>query len=237
MSGGTTDSGNDSQVVQKRIVAVQESVRKELAQRLHSTVQNRLIILTLRLKQLEQSASNEEVASELSRLVTELGEPLQEEVHQIGHRLYPPILRFGLVAALQSLIDLYDGAIGIELHVDDELIRREREDHDLIHERARLSAYRIVEEALNNIVRHASAERVAISAGLSRDGELRLDVRDDGLGFELDHAAAGLGLAAMTDYAGSVGGKATIQSTPQGTEVVAKLPTLLDGECPQKFDS
>ena len=85
--------------------------------------------------------------------------------------------------------------------------------------------YRIAEEALTNAVKHAKAGKVAVQLDASREGWLRLTVRDDGQGFDAENAPGGLGLATMQDYADAVGGQCVIQSSPgAGTEVMAVLP-------------
>jgi PAS domain S-box-containing protein len=209
----------------QRMVAVQESVRRDIAQQIHGSVQNRLIILLHRLTELEQVAPTQELACELGDLRIKLAELLDSEVRSISHRLYPSILRRGLVAALQSLGDQFEAAVAVEMSLDEELVQRERSDPRLILEQVRLAAYRIAEEALTNAVKHAKAGKVNIELRLSSTRDLDLRVTNDGRGFNLKEAPIGLGILMMQDYAEVVGGRCIINSSvDEGTEVIASLP-------------
>jgi len=127
---------DEMQRSRQRIVSAQESLRKEIAQQLHGSVQNRLIFLVLRLKQLEATAEPKGVASE-----QKFEELLEQEIRSIVHQLYPYILRRGFVPALQSLGDQIESVISIELDLDQELVRKERLDRSFIPEQGKLAAY------------------------------------------------------------------------------------------------
>jgi len=102
----------------------------------------------LRLKQLQEVIEPESAAAELADLREKFEELLEHEIRSIVHQLYPYILRREFVPALQSLGDQIDSVIHIELDLDQDLVRRERADRNLIPEQAKLAAYRIAEEAL-----------------------------------------------------------------------------------------
>jgi signal transduction histidine kinase len=212
------------QLSRRRLVTVQESVRRDIAQEIHGTVQNRLIILSHRLAELERSAG-EETAAELSDLRRRLGDLLDGQVRSISHRLYPSILRRGLAPALQSLGDQFEPAMTIEMGLDEELVRRERANPRFVPEQVRLAAYRIAEEAMTNAVKHAKATRATVRVELGHDERLRLTVRNDGLGFDAEEAASGLGILMMQDYAEVAGGECVIDSgADRGTAVSATFP-------------
>jgi PAS domain S-box-containing protein len=209
----------------QRIVTAQESVRRDIAQQLHGSVQNRLIILLHRLAELERKAPPGELAQELGDLRQKLEDLLDNQVRPISHRLYPSILRRGLIAALQSLGDQFEVSLDIEREFDEELTRREKGAPQLIQENVRLAAYRIAEEALTNVVKHTKASKVNIKLRLLPEEWLCLILRDDGQGFDLAGGSGGRGLMMMQDYAEVVGGRCIIQSAPgEGTEVTALLP-------------
>jgi signal transduction histidine kinase len=208
----------------RRIVAVEEGVRKDIALQLHGSVQNTVVLLMHRLKDLEQSAPPE-LAAELADLQNDYGEALADHIRSITHRLYPSILRYGLVPALQSLADTFQETLDVDLEFDEAFVRLEKEDHGLIPEQVRLAAYRIAEEALGNVVKHSNAKGVTIRPELISGGRFRLTVRDDGEGFEVGDTSLGLGLTAMRDYAEATGGERIVRSAPgTGTEVVATFP-------------
>lgn len=221
------------QLSRQRMVNIQESVRRDIAQQLHGSVQNRLIILLHRLTELERTAPTEELTNELGDLRQKLVELLESQVRSISHRLYPSILRRGLVAALQSLGDQFETAMAVEMELDDNLIQRERANPQLILEQVRLAAYRIAEEALTNAVKHAKASKVTIRLELSSEEWLRLTMRNDGQGFDIESVSSGQGILMMQDYAEVVGGNCIVRSAPEeGTEVTAMLPLAGPGAEP-----
>jgi signal transduction histidine kinase len=226
----TLARAEELQLSRQRMVSVQESVRRDIAQQLHGSVQNRLIILLHRLAELERTASPTELAEEIGDLRQKLAELLENQVRSISHRLYPSILRRGLIAALRSLEDQLEAALPIEMELDEELVQHERADPKLIPEQVRLAAYRIAEEALTNAVKNAKASRITMALGLSSQGWLRLTVQDNGQGFDSGSVSGGVGLLMMQDYAEVVGGRCVVHSAPdEGTEVTAILPLARPG--------
>jgi PAS domain S-box-containing protein len=220
----------------QRIVAAQELVRRDIALQLHGSVQNRLIILLHRLAEIERETKQPEQARELADLRQKLADLLDNQVRPISHRLYPSILRRGLIAALQSLSDHFEQSLTIDLKLDKVLVRGEKADPNLIPEQVRLAAYRIAEEALTNIVKHTKASVVSITLERSPDEWLSLEMKDNGQGFSMTSASVGRGLMMMQDYAAVVGGGCQIRSTPgEGTEVTALLPLSTPAvELPEK---
>ena len=116
----------DLQASRRRIVAAGEEVRKDIALRLHGSVQNRLILLMNRLSELESKATSEEIARELGALRREFAEVIQEEIRSISHQLYPSILRYGLIPAIQSLGDFFEEPLTIDIQLDEEFARQEK---------------------------------------------------------------------------------------------------------------
>ena len=226
---------DEMQRSRQRIVSAQESLRKEIAQQLHGSVQNRLIFLVLRLKQLEATAEPEGVASELTDLREKFEELLEQEIRSIVHQLYPYILRRGFVPALQSMGDQIESVISIEMDLDQELVRKERADRSLIPEQAKLAAYRIAEEALTNVVKHANASKVSVRLETPFGGWFRLTVQDDGQAFAVEESLEGMGIVGMRDYAEAIGGECVILGAPgKGTQVTATLPlVILEKEFPE----
>jgi two-component system sensor histidine kinase UhpB len=213
------------QTSRQRMVAVQESVRRDIAQQLHGTVQNRLIILLHKLAELESTAPSPEFAGELKDLHQNLAQLLDSQVRSISHRLYPSILRRGLIPALQSLGDQFEATMNVEVKLDEELIKQEKADANLILEQVRLAGYRIAEEALTNAVKHAKASWVIIELKSLSEGWLELTVKNDGQGFDMGSTPVGMGILMMQDYAEVVGGKCIISSSQEeGTEVKVYLP-------------
>ncbi len=209
----------------QRIVTVQESLRRDIAQQLHGTVQNRLIILLHKLTELEQKAPTDEMTQELRDMSRKLREVMEDHVRPISHRLYPSILRRGLIASLQSLGDQFEATLEIEVNFDESIRDQERIDPKLIPEQVRLSAYRIAEEALTNAAKYARKSKITIEMKTLPGGWFSLSIKDSGPGLDLTKTASGMGTLMMQDYAEMAGGDCVIRSTPgKGTEVMATLP-------------
>lgn len=139
---------------------------------------------------------------------------------QISHQLHPEALRMGLVAALQLLAARLSGVLDVRLVADDTLITAER----TLAMPLRLTAFRVIEEALGNVLKHAAAGRATVWLGLEPHG-MRLEVTDDGCGFEVAVQPPGLGLLCLGARVESTGGCWGIESQPGGpTRIWAQLP-------------
>ncbi|RYY67569.1 MAG: hypothetical protein EOO12_00605, partial [Chitinophagaceae bacterium] len=97
-----------------------------------------------------------------------------------------------------------------------------------VRQDAHLAFYRIIQEALNNTVKHAGAQEAIIHIEGINDGGLRLVYTDDGAGFDPAHARAGIGMTNMTTRAESLGGTCSLQSRPgAGCRIEVRLPNAL----------
>ena len=203
------------------LVTVQEDERRRLAQDLHDDPVQLLIHHTRMLKQLSDDSR---LASELVPLVRQgglLAAQVVDVLRTVIRGLRPPILDdLGLVAALRQLVAECDArhAISIRLRVSGEQMRLSSENE--------LTAYRVAQESLSNVVRHADATRALVS--LQFGPQVVLTVTDDGCGIP---APAGsvtpgghLGLVGMRERVNLVGGSLEIRAnTPHGTLVRATL--------------
>ena len=213
-----------------RVVATSESLRSKIAQNLHGSVQNKLILMLRKVKELKESTSSDEMANELDSLFHSLQNLIDDDIRPISQQLYPSILRRGLVPALQSVGDRFKSVFAVEMELEPGLVKQELLDRNLIPERSRLAAYRIAEEALTNVVKHANASKVVVALEMGPESCLRISVRDDGQGFDTETESGGMGIGTMKDYAEVVGGQCNVRSAPgRGTEVRASLPQVGPG--------
>ena len=147
-----------------------------------------------------------------------------EAVRSLATRLRPSVLdSLGLVDALEWYTTDFERRTEIACVFEHENVPR-------VNETVSTAAYRIAQEALTNIARHAGAARVKVSLR-SSNGHLTLQVVDDGQGFEVLHLAEseGLGVAGMRERAALVNGTLEVYSQPQkGTRIYFKVP--LDGK-------
>lgn len=186
----------------QRLWSQQEAERARFSQELHDGVGQLLTALTRRLEQSSDEFSEAEALSELAAQAL-------ADVRQLSRLMRPRILDdLGLSAALQWLVrSLCESEpLQVDLQID---IEEEPPNHLAI------LVFRIAQEALTNAVRHAQASHISVYA--SRVGDtLRLDVIDDGHGFELNAVTPGVGLASMRDRAAAFAAELNINSRPGG---------------------
>jgi two-component system, NarL family, sensor histidine kinase DevS len=151
-----------------------------------------------------------------------------ENLRVIITELRPAALdELGLRTAIEALLDRHREQYGIhveaELALPDPMAGDARLDGEI-----ESTTYRLVQEALTNVAKHAHAGKVHVAVGVS-EGVLRLEVHDNGAGFDTNAASKGYGLAGMRERASLVGGTLTISSDEHGTLVKACLPTRTRG--------
>jgi signal transduction histidine kinase len=161
-----------------------------------------------RVERVERAAEDavdqlEEQIAELNRLINDLRPAALE--------------RLGLAGALQALAEESSARSGVEVEVKVELGEERGGEEDRI-------VYRLVQEALTNVVKHANASHVSVAA-TEGDGAIRIVVRDDGDGFDPEASTAGRGLTGMRERIELLGGEIEVSSKPgDGTEVAACVP-------------
>lgn len=198
-----------------------EAERARLARELHDDVAQRVALLTLALDDLTAQVRERDPAFDrrVRGLRAELGD-FADEIRARAHRMHPAMLeQLGLPAALRELAQGVGGTAGrARVEVPDGL--------SPLAPAQSTCLYRIAQEALRNVARHAAARETLITVGLARGG-VQLTVEDDGRGFDPAHAGAGLGLTSMAERARELGGRVSVRSRPgEGTRVVAWLPLL-----------
>lgn len=209
----------------QRVINAQEYLRRDIAGELHGTVQSRLILLGHRIAELEARARSKRMTKELADIRQRIEELEKEQIRSISHRLFPAILRLGVTTGLESLVDQYSTDLSIDLRVSKKLKDREQANRKLIPDNVKLALYRVTEEALTNISKHApAANNIVVRLSLSDSGILRLTVSDDGLGHNTTSPPSGVGLLLISDYVAAAGGSCTVKSIPgRGTQVMAEV--------------
>ena len=194
--------------------------RAHLAQELHDSVTQALFSMTLTAGAarmlLERDAPG--VGAKLDEL-SALARDAMAEMRSLIFELRPGSLaEEGFVPSLEKHLAAIQGRTGlvIRLDVDPDLRRLPVSIEDAL--------YRIAQEAIHNVVKHASAREVRLQIARRSTG-VRMEIRDDGAGFDPRSPSDGLGLAGMTARAERLGGSATVESTPgSGTVVTVMLP-------------
>jgi signal transduction histidine kinase len=200
----------------RALLAAQELERKRMARELHDETGQALTSILLALKPLEALVGADAISP-----VRELVAGALADVRRLAVQLRPSVLDdFGLVPALARLTHDLGERSGLAVEFDTNLADGER-----LPEELETVLYRISQEALTNVLKHASAGRVQVR--LARlDGSLTLTVEDDGDGFTpSDLPEERLGVVGMRERVSLLAGSFTLNSVPgQGTRLVAELP-------------
>ena len=203
----------------RRIVDAQELERARLARELHDETGQALTSILLGLKHLEEAVETDDARAAASALRGLVVSTLQD-VRRLAVELRPSALDdFGLVPAVERLAatlgEQSELSVDVEARLGDRRLPAEAE----------TALYRIVQEALTNVVKHASAARVSITL-VRKEGSAVVVVEDDGRGFETGSTRAGaLGVVGMRERVELVGGRLTVESSPgAGTTLVAEVP-------------
>jgi signal transduction histidine kinase len=203
----------------RRVVEAQELERRRLARELHDETGQALTSILLGLKGLEERTGDEasrEAAQELRELVVST----LQDVRRLAVELRPTALDdFGLVAALERLADSFAEQTGISVDFQTALA------DERLPAEAETALYRIVQESLTNVVKHAKARRVSILLA-RREGSVKAVVEDDGRGFDpAELGDDGFGLVGMRERLALLGGRLEVESGPEaGTTIAAEVP-------------
>jgi signal transduction histidine kinase/DNA-binding response OmpR family regulator len=213
------------QSLPQRLIEVQESERRQIARELHDRVGQNLTALGINLDILQTRAEGQDCVEMETRLDDSIAlvEATADAIENVMTELRPPMLDdHGLLSALDWYAKAFSRRTGVEVVVRGNAPPR-RPGHEF--EMYEMTLFRIVQEALNNVAKHASARRVEIALG-PLGTEYALAVSDDGIGF--DPAAAsrsGRGLATMRERTLAVGGQFDLHAAPgAGTRLAVRLP-------------
>jgi signal transduction histidine kinase len=203
-----------------RLLIAQEEERSRIARELHDDINQQLAVLTIELKMLGQGAHGHDKTA--AAAAVKRAEEIGTSVHDLSHRLHPARLRvLGLVEALDGLKR--------ELSTPDVTIT-------LTHESVpatlppdlTLCLFRIVQEGLQNALKHGKARNVSVDLTGVSDG-IALTIVDDGVGFDVDAAwRSGLGLISMNERVEAIGGNFELRSSPgAGTRLEVRVPVSI----------
>ena len=203
----------------RRVVQAQELERRRLARELHDETGQALTSILLGLKPLEEALANHPARAGLAELREHVVSALQD-VRRLAVELRPAVLDdFGLVPALERLTDGF--AEQSDVRVDFHSALGETR----LPSEVETALYRVVQEALTNIVKHADARNISVSIARRESGVAAV-IEDDGSGFDPRAARdEGVGLLGMRERLALIDGRLEIESRPgAGTTVVAEVP-------------
>ena len=204
----------------EHMMQVEEEERRRISRELHDEAGQSMLCIRLKLEMIGKAAPESMRASIAE--IRELTEHTISEIRRTIAALSPAVLeQLGLAAALRQMANrfrgVYPGRVHLHLPLGRDPLPRETE----------IATFRLVQECFHNIAKHSEASTVNLSLH-STDGILRLNVEDDGVGFDVKAALekrSSYGLAGMRERVALLGGKLDIQSRPRrGTRVSAELP-------------
>jgi signal transduction histidine kinase len=203
----------------RRVMEAQELERRRLARELHDETGQALTSILLNLRTLEEAAAGDE-SQAAAATVRELVLSTLQDVRRLAVELRPKALDdFGLVPALERLTQTFAEQTGLAVDFEPALAGRR------LPPEAETALYRIVQESLTNVAKHARARHVSVLL-TRKPGAVAVVVEDDGRGFDPEEAREdGFGLAGMRERIALLDGRLQIESSPRGgTTLVVEVP-------------
>ena len=211
----------------RRLLEAQEAERRRISLELHDQVGQILTAVKMNLHALRKACGTSDIATQIEENLNVIDEAV-DQVRDLSVDLRPLLLDdFGLLVAVRWYLDRQAKKSGVAV----ELVSLSLNEDDRFPADLETACFRIVQEAVTNIIRHAKAARISIR--LERTGsDLMLVIGDDGVGFDAKAVRTGaggtattLGLRGMEERAQAVGGTLTIDSAPRlGTQICASFP-------------
>jgi len=217
-------SKNDLHELTGRLISAQEEEKRHMARELHDDLSQRLTVLAIDAGKLEQMLTNipgpiKEKLNEIKNQVVKIS----GDIHNIARQLHPSILDdLGLVRAIESECSSFLQREGINVNFSHENIP------NIVEKDVSLALYRIVQEGLRNISKHACANNVSVSLKGSEQ-DILLSIEDNGIGFNMAEASAtpGIGLSSQRERVRFIRGELSIRSQPnEGTVITVLVPVM-----------
>lgn len=213
------------QELTKRVLNTQDEERRRVSRELHDGISQSLVAIKYSLE--EASSLFQKKGSEHARIVEKSSQYLEEtmqEVRRISRDLHPSVLDdFGLMAAVEALVTEFEKRSQIKVQLTKVKVR------NLLPQDAKTALYRVTQEALTNIERHAKATKVSIEFKMLDDW-FQVTIDDNGCGFDAGSKRfakspnVGIGLRNMAERLSYFKGRFDIQSSASGTKLTAAIP-------------
>ncbi|NGZ61529.1 MAG: hypothetical protein CV081_13660 [Nitrospira sp. LK265] len=212
-----------------QLLTAQEEDRRRISRDLHDHINQRLAMLMMDLRQMVKGplTDPDHLQDEIRR-VSECLTLISDDVRQMAYRFHPSILDdLGLIKAVRGLVDDFSTHTGVQstyLHNDPVTA---------LPDEVTICIYRIVQESLSNVARHAQASQVEVEV-MCDDETIDLSIRDNGVGFDLEQSCkpgGHLGLLSMKERVRLAQGTLVVESTPgQGTHIRVAIPLTQGGQ-------
>lgn len=234
MSSALQRSSRETQLIAQRSLVIQEDERRRLAQELHDELgQSISAIKALAVSIRERTAVCDKVLTTSANTIAEVSTDIYDQVRRMMAQLRPVVLdELGLVAALQSMVDDWNAR-----HEDTFCRFGLRGAVPSLSDHIAINCYRIVQEALTNIAKHAHADEASVAVEFKRDSPensctLTLTIEDNGVGFDSGRVMRGLGLVGIGERVDAMTGDMQFDTAPgRGTRYRIRVPDI-DADVP-----
>jgi len=209
----------------RKLIQAHEEERALIGRELHDDISQKVALLGVSLQRLREDlpAFVERASGQINELCERIAD-LGSDIHALSHRLHSSKLEYlGLVAACKGFCRELSRQQNVEIHFQSQHVPKE------LPQEISLSLFRVLQEALQNAVKHSGVRRFEVSI-TGAPNEIHLSVHDSGLGFDLQEAMTGygLGFASMKERMKLIDGHLSIDLKPQGgTTIHARAPLRL----------
>ncbi len=221
-------SRDENKLLTQRTLAIQEDERRHLAQELHDELGQTITAIKAVAVAIEKQPQDQDsTISTNAKTIIEFSNHIYDVARSMIRRLRPEILdELGLVSALQNMLDDWnDRQEDLFCHFSFE------GDLDNLGEEININTYRIAQECLTNIVKHAKASDAEIKIWHTdkqlQGNCLNLEIRDNGVGFDIDFVKSGLGMIGVRERVEALNGTFTLNTNPgEGTKIEISIPII-----------
>jgi len=209
--------------VLESFLKVEQRDRMKIAYDIHESVGQKLSAIHMNFDALKHSLSEKDIAGKVSKQLLKLDELIKSslsEIRLISHNLMPSTLsKFGLEETIRQLFKNISG-VGVDMEFDFySTVKKSRYD-----EMVEIAIFRMVQELINNAVKHSAAKLVQIKLW-EEDNFIQLVVQDDGIGFKPEYDEKGIGLKGLVNRVQKMGGSYEMKTEPgEGLMVKIKVP-------------
>ncbi|MFZ6746097.1 ATP-binding protein [Undibacterium sp. JH2W] len=214
----------------QKVHHIVEDERKSIAIEIHDELNASLIAARLEAQRIQFLAAQMDAGAatmeiqERAKAITKLTLDLYANGRNLVRRLRPEVLdMLGLQGAVEDMLRHYNTNVpGCQFHFDSE------GDFSRLDSGLAISVYRIIQEALSNIMKHAQASQVEVALSMLEEQQsLQIEVSDNGRGFDIHHSSAGIGITGMRERVAAFNGEMELHSSStEGTQVVIRFPLL-----------
>lgn len=200
----------------EELVNLDEAIRRQTSTFLHDRVQSDLMVVGMKLKSIQGTASDE-INEVIDRAIARLENTRSADLKNVIQVLSPNFEAAGLKSSIESLIKQYESNIAVLIQIDDGSAQ--------LDSLNLLGTYRIIEQGLLNAFVHGPAKNVFVSVSTDSDGKSEIVISDDGPGTDLEFVDSGVGTAVIDSWVGILNGKKTVDTVPgHGYRLVVNFP-------------